>query len=65
MEDRQHIYKELLEICKSRGLTRYEIAKQLSVTPSTVYAWDKVAPKYERLHKIANMLGLELVLQLK
>lgn len=51
----------------SRGLTQTDIAKQLGITVQAVSKLENGAAKasFERIHRLCQVLGLELVLQEK
>jgi HTH-type transcriptional regulator/antitoxin HipB len=51
----------------SRGLTQTDVAKQLGITVQAVSKLENGAAKasFERIHRLCQVLGLELVLQEK
>ena len=51
----------------SRGLTQADVAKQLGITAQAVSKLESGAAKasFERIHRLCQTLGLELVLQEK
>lgn len=47
-------------LCKTKGVTAYQVAKSTGVTTSTLSSWKKgrYAPKDEKLQKLADYFGV-------
>lgn len=56
------MYERFLTILKSKGLTPYKVSKETGVSQATLTSWKNGAyvPKYDKLKKIADYLGIEV-----
>ena len=43
--------------CEAKGITVKSLEESLKLGPNTVYKWDKVNPSYDKVLKVAQVLG--------
>ncbi len=55
------MYNRFLAILKSKGLSAYKVSKETGVSQATLTAWKNgsYVPKYDKLKKLADYLGVE------
>lgn len=56
------MYSRFLAILKSKNLTPYKVSKETGISQATLTAWKNgtYVPKYDKLKKIANYLGINV-----
>lgn len=56
------MYERFLAILKAKGLTPYKVSKETGISQATLTSWKNGAyvPKYDKLKKIADFLGVEV-----
>lgn len=54
------ILNRILEVLKEKEVTRYKLAKDLDISPPSVYKWcdNKIQPSLENLCKMAAILNV-------
>lgn len=54
--------KTIRQLREERGWTQLELANRLSVTPGTVYGWErgKYEPKARQFRRLAEVLGVPM-----
>ncbi len=54
--------KTIKQLREDKNWTQLDLAKQLDVTPSTIYNWErgKVEPRVSQLRKLAEVFGVRM-----
>jgi transcriptional regulator with XRE-family HTH domain len=54
--------KTIKQLRETKKLTQLELARQIEVTPSTIYNWEsgRVEPRVGQLRKLAEVFGVRM-----
>lgn len=54
------LYKNILELCKQKGIAVYRLEKELGFGNATIRGWEKSSPRLEKVKAVADYFGVSV-----